>query len=157
MNFKAFLAWSDDLNVRKNSLRSFAESLSAPADQDDLNWSDGQYLMLHFDLMAIGPLGPLNRSSVFEAINAFVEHNRGTRLGSSVYIAPLLPRMPSQRSAALFWNELCDILTGLLVCGDSFYLHHASSSQMGGIAQMVPEGKKTLEHVQVPATDASFQ
>jgi hypothetical protein len=152
MNFKAFFAWSEDLEVRQESLGSFAESSGATPDEDGFVWGDGLYLILHFDLMNIGPAGPVDRGAVYDAINGCVETNHGTRLGGSVYSAPLLPLMSSQRCASLFWNTLCDTLGGHLIGGDSFYLHYAPAFRnlMGGIAQVVPVGKTSLDHVQVP-------
>jgi hypothetical protein len=152
MNFQPFFAWSDDLDVRHQSLQVFAHSSGAIADEDGFVWGDGLYFILHFDLMNVGPGGPVDRSAVYNAISDYVENNHGTRLGGSVYIAPLLPLITSQRCAALFWNALCDILAGQLRGGDSFYLHYAPAFRnlMGGIAQVVPVAQDSLDKVQVP-------
>ena len=115
MTIKSFFKWSDDLAVRRDSLRAFADSSKAVADKDGFVWGDGQYLILHFDLMNLGPAGPINaRSTVYDAISSCVEQFQGTRLGGSVYIAPLLPSISSERHAAVFWNNLCDTLAGQL-------------------------------------------
>jgi hypothetical protein len=152
MNFQAFFAWSEDLDERRDSLQSFADSSAATPDNDGFVWGDGLYLVLHFDLMNIGPAGAVDRSAVYNAISDYVENCHGTRLGGSVYIAPLLPLMSSQRCAGLFWNALCDTLADQLIAGDSFYLHYAPALRnlMGGIAQVIPLAKNSLDHVHVP-------
>jgi hypothetical protein len=84
-NLRAFFDWSENVETRRQSLLQFADSAGAQIQQGCAAWGDGLYLILHFDLITVGPNGQqLNRIDVYDAVESCVHTNHGTRLGGSV-------------------------------------------------------------------------
>jgi len=153
MNFKAFFRWSEDLDTRKEALTEFAASIGASVQDNRYVWGNGRYLVLHFDLINVGPAGPVDRGEVYSIINHTVGLVGGTRLTQSVYLVPLIAGETSERCAATFWNELRAATAGQLRPGDSFYIHFAPDTKnlLGGLAEVLPLDSNTLLAAVVPA------
>jgi hypothetical protein len=149
---KGFFKWMNDLLTRQESQSRFVDICGGVFQGSRSTWSEGEYLLLHFDLMTIDGVGRDQRGEVYDAINELVEGSGGTRLGGSVYLIPLPGEDTSVRYAAMFWNVLAEKTDGRLKTGDSFYLHYAPDTEnlLGGMAQVIPAGESSLIAAVVP-------
>lgn len=149
---KGFFKWMNDLLTRQESQSKFVDLCGGVFQGSRSTWSEGEYLLLHFDLMTIGGQGDVSRREVYDAINGLVEDSGGTRLGGSVYLIPLPGKDASVRYAAMFWNALAAKTDAMLRTGDSFYLHYAPDTKnlLGGMAQVIPLNESSLIQAVVP-------
>lgn len=124
----------------------FAELVGDTPDEDQFVWTVGRYVILHFDLVQTTGM---NRDDARVAIAGCTAVTRAKHVGGSVY---LVPTASAERGAALFWNRLHRATDGLLVEGDSFYVHYSGDkkNQIGAIAQVVSAGADALSTVKVP-------
>jgi hypothetical protein len=148
----SMVKWGSALEDRLLSLYQFGKMVGAVPEPNRSVWSEGRYLILHFDLVTTWGGSPVSRQDVYDAIPDIVEVNGGGRLGGSVFMIPLLPSKTSLRCAAEFWNALQGKIANKLLPGDSFYLHYAPDVRnlLGGIAQVVPSESRSLGVANVP-------
>jgi hypothetical protein len=150
-----FTDWFADLTRRQSALKDFAEANRAKIQLGQFAWNEGRYLILHFDLINIHPIGDIKaqRREMYETVESLVLESGGRRLGGSVYFIPVLPNHNAEVSAAVFWNVLAKTTAEKLFDGDSFFLHYSSAKidLIGGLGQTIKIGEDSLKPVVVPA------
>ena len=135
--------WMKDVRERVESLALFAERIKATLQSRRFVWSNGRYVLLHFDLITISPDGEVDRSETYKAIGEMIAANNGMKLSESVYLLALLKGRSPKYTAAVYWNRLGDSLAGGLLNGDKFFLHFdpGLSGLLGAIAEVVGEDR----------------
>ena len=98
--------------------------------------------VLHFDLVRAVKKRVIERADFVEVLRLFLEL-KGKHLTGSVYAVPAR----DLKEASRFWIELVEITEGELVPGDVFYLHFVHEGVMAVIAEIVAEGKTSLQKV----------